>query len=674
MKPSVWTLLCPLLLAATVALARPDAQEPASNSLFDPARHMRVSEVRPGMKGYGLSVFRGTKIDRFDVEVLAVLHNFNPKSDVVLIKCKGANLELTGAVAGMSGSPVYLRDEAGRERMIGAFAYGWPMTKEPVAGVQPIEYMLAMPATKRPATPSDANPATPGTGPAAAGTRDAELSVDQPAARLSWSFAEATGWPNGSKLLEPKAQPLASHDGLREREPSGRLSVDSVNVTRLQPLATPLMVGGISQKTLDAFAPLFSAYGLVPLQAGGSSSAPPGEAPAPLEPGSVMAVPLLTGDADMTAIGTCTDVVGDRVFGFGHPFQNEGSVVLPMGSGRVNSIIPNLMTSFKLGSLTATRGRIVADRSVGVAGELGEPPPTVPIEVRVLYTDGSLDRTYSFRSALHPKFTPLLAGAAIMQSVAGTNDLPQLNTVEYDLTVEFANGRSLRLNNKSVNVNPMTLFTELGTPMVTAAENPFERVPLKKVSGTVRVTPAARDAQILEVNVPKNKYRPGDAVRAFVTYKPFRSPEAIMPVELELPKDLSEGTYQVVFSDWQRYATDELQGKPFRFTAERAGEVFDVLKDVASIRHDALYVRLVRQPDGVAVGRTAMPRLPSSRRQILIGAGRSTTSKFVSSTVKSFPTNHVFTGAADFAITIDRDVKVEPRKPSPLVAPPTTTR
>ena len=54
-----------------------------------PARHMRVSEVRPGMKGYGLSVFYGTKIEKFDVEVVSILKNFNPKCDVVLITCKG---------------------------------------------------------------------------------------------------------------------------------------------------------------------------------------------------------------------------------------------------------------------------------------------------------------------------------------------------------------------------------------------------------------------------------------------------------------------------------------------------------------------------------------------------------------------------------------------------------
>src|SRR5690242_11532807 len=93
-------LLTSLLILAT-ATRWAAAQESASTpSLFDPARHMRVSEVREGMTGYGLSVFKGTRIDRFEVKVVSVLKNFNPKYDVVLIECKGANLEHTGAIAG----------------------------------------------------------------------------------------------------------------------------------------------------------------------------------------------------------------------------------------------------------------------------------------------------------------------------------------------------------------------------------------------------------------------------------------------------------------------------------------------------------------------------------------------------------------------------------------------
>jgi hypothetical protein len=114
---------------------------------FDPQRHMHVSEVKPGMKGYGLSVFRGTTIEKFNVEVVSVFKNFNSKYDVILVMCSGANLEHTGDIAGMSGSPIFLRDENGRDRLVGAFAYGWPLSKDPLAGVQPIEYMLDIPAT-----------------------------------------------------------------------------------------------------------------------------------------------------------------------------------------------------------------------------------------------------------------------------------------------------------------------------------------------------------------------------------------------------------------------------------------------------------------------------------------------------------------------------------------------
>jgi len=108
-----------LLLVVSHTLLSASAKADPAGSLFDPARHMRVSEVRPGMKGYGLSVFLGTKIERFDVEVISVLKNFNPKTDVVLIKFGGDNLEHNLAIAGMSGSPIYLYDDTGKARMIG---------------------------------------------------------------------------------------------------------------------------------------------------------------------------------------------------------------------------------------------------------------------------------------------------------------------------------------------------------------------------------------------------------------------------------------------------------------------------------------------------------------------------------------------------------------------------
>jgi len=254
----------------------------------------------------------------------------------------------------------------------------------------------------------------------------------------------------------------------------------------------------------------------------------------------------------------------------------------------------------------------------------------------------------------------------VLASISGDRDLPQYHTLDYDLAIEFANGRTVRLNNTGVNMQPAELFMELGMPLIAAADNPFERVLVKKISGSIKVTPEAREAQILAINVPKLKYRPGETVKAYLTYRPFRAGESIMPIELELPQDLSDGNYRLVISDWQKYLQDEQLSKPFRFTAENVDEVFAVLDDIGSIRHNAIYARLVRQPDGVAVGRSAMPHLPSSMRNVLLGSGRSNVTPFVSSNVRTIPTQLLMNGSADFALTIDSEIRVEPGGKPPV--------
>jgi hypothetical protein len=643
--PGVAGAQAPSTADAPTATEAPPA---ASGSLFDPSRHMHLSEVHPGMTGYGLSVFKGTKIEKFDVVVLSVLKNFNPKSDVVLIRCKGDLLEHTGSIAGMSGSPIFLKDDQGRYRMIGAFAYGWPLTKDPVAGVQPIEYMLKLPELHVPQIAGNGRSTT-----RPAGGGGAPLPADRRqglSGGMSWSLTDAGLVPFWKPL--PARRTAGDAGGLGA---SPRLGMTN-EPPQLQPLATPLMTSGLSGELMKKVSPLFSAYGLTALQAGGGSADEP---PAKLEPGSALAVPLLSGDVDMTAIGTVTEVLGDRVFGFGHPFNNEGAVQLPMGSGEIHGIIANLQTSFKLGSLTRERGELSTDESVGVAGQIGEVAPTVPIEFHVTYADGTPARTYHFQSAQHPKFTPMLAGVALSDAITGPSELPQYNTLDYDLKLEFANGQTIDIANTTVNASSQQLFSEIGLPLVAASENPFERVAIRKITGNIHISAEARQAQILEVNLPRSKYRAGETVKAFVTYKPFRGDEEILPVELELPHGLAQGTYQLIISDAQRYFQDTQQSEPFRFTADSAKDVFGVLKDVAAIRENAVYLRLLRQPDGVAVGRVALPQLPSSRRQIMLGAGRSNITPFVSSTVKIIPTDRVMSGSAEFAITIDPKAKVE---------------
>src|SRR5712691_7223803 len=101
------------------------------------AETMPLAQIQKGMHGYGLTVFEGTKLEKFDVEILGVLHNIGPGQNLILAKINSPMIRRAGVIAGMSGSPVYIDG-----KVIGALAYSWQFAKEPVAGITPIEEML----------------------------------------------------------------------------------------------------------------------------------------------------------------------------------------------------------------------------------------------------------------------------------------------------------------------------------------------------------------------------------------------------------------------------------------------------------------------------------------------------------------------------------------------------
>ena len=616
-----------MLLMANLGKAGADSQ-PAT--LFDPARHMHVSEVKRGMKGYGLSVFSGTKIEKFDVVVVDVVKNFNPKYDVILIRCPQEFLKNTGPIEGMSGSPIFLYDDTGRARMIGAFAYGWPFSKDCLAGVQPIEYMLQL-------STSHLQPS-----PAVKQVAPAHANGMSTSPRWSLDQVPLQPWNHQTKLAATAYRSMLSG-----------------GVTNMRPLSTPLMTGGASAQTLARIGPLFADSGLVPMQAGNGTGSLSGEADPQIEPGSVLAVPLLTGDMELTAVGTCTERIGTRIFGFGHSFNNEGPIELPVGAGSIAAIVANVETSFKLGFLSTPSGSLLTDQTVGVAGQVGRSAPEVPIELHVVYDDGTVDQTYHFMAALHPKLTPLIASSAVMMALTGQKNLPEYHTVSYDITAEFAGNRSIRLNNTSVSGDGSEIISEIALPLIATSDNPFAFVPLTKLTGTFHVTDVASAAEILSVMVPQTKYEPGDTVRATISYLPFHSEQAVMPVEFKLPRNLPDGQYQFIVSDWTRYLEDERTASPFKFSAENIDELFAVLRDLSTIRHDAIFLRLVRQADGVAVGHTQMPHLPASQVQVMLDSGRSDITPFVTSTVKIAPAGLVISGSAEFTIDVERVGKVE---------------
>src|SRR2546422_4834422 len=96
-----------------------------------------LSEVKPGLKGIGRTVFHGDKVEEFQVEILGVLENIAPKQSAILAKLSGGPLENTGVMGDMTGSPVYVDG-----KMVGAVAFSFPFSKEAIAGITPIQQMV----------------------------------------------------------------------------------------------------------------------------------------------------------------------------------------------------------------------------------------------------------------------------------------------------------------------------------------------------------------------------------------------------------------------------------------------------------------------------------------------------------------------------------------------------
>ena len=231
---------------------------------------LRPEQLSPGMKGYGLSVFKGTKPERFEVEIIGVLRNALPKQDMILIRMGGADLEKHKVIAGMSGSPVYIDG-----KLIGALAYGWTFENDPLAGVTPIHNMMA--ELKLPIV-----------GPS---TINAPVSL-----RRTSSMPAPFALPNAAFAQTPD------------------------DFSSPHPLLTPLSLGGFSSRVLERFASKFTGFGMMPIAAGGGGARALPRRSGDMEPGGAIGVQLIRGDMNATAIGTATYIEKNRILAFGHPF------------------------------------------------------------------------------------------------------------------------------------------------------------------------------------------------------------------------------------------------------------------------------------------------------------------------------------------------------------------
>src|SRR5205814_4881150 len=128
---------------------------------------------------------------------------------------------------------------------------------------------------------------------------------------------------------------------------------------------------GFTPHSLQLLRARCGSSGLVPTQGGGAGArVAEEEKDTPLETGGPLAVSLISGDFDLSGIGTVTHIEGNRVYGWGHPFMSLGGCQLPMMTGYIHTVYPRQTVSFKMGSPLREVGLMHADVSTCIAGWL----------------------------------------------------------------------------------------------------------------------------------------------------------------------------------------------------------------------------------------------------------------------------------------------------------------
>jgi len=642
---------------------------------------MDASELRPGMKGKGYTVFTGTRVEEFQVEILGVMENFFPKGSVILVRMSGGPLAKTGIIAGMSGSPVFVKG-----KLIGAVAYGWRYAKEPICGVTPIREMLSsVPQAKEPrGLPRMAGTRPQGLG----GFRVAENGLPH----LDGEWNRRPFLWNGSRSLMPPRSRLFLPGWAEARRSPLDLSADSrdtalwsldrrlkefqqrqgiadaraapghaspaiptwADASGLRPIATPVMISGADERLMRVVRQSLAPFGMFPVQSGGGGHAGAG---GELKPGAAVGVRLIEGDLDATAIGTVSYRDGNRVLAFGHPMEGAGPINLPMCQATVYAVVPSQQFSFKLAGGGKTVGRFVQDRRFAVAGEIGPSPALIPITVRVARQPDGHRHSYNYSVVDDRNWTWFLTAWAMTASLSRTERTQGELMADVRFQVELA-GREKPLVVQNTFFDDATLdmrLMELGSYLQFLQRNPFQPVHVKRVSLDMTLREERRTAHIESMRVDRDLVKPGHTVEVTVTLKPFQqSARMFKTFQFRVPESLREGSglVLVVCDAWTSLLL-ELFMAPGRFEPTNLDQLLALMEKDEPNNNLVLSV-VVPDQAGLTSRGTALPNLPTSLIPVIGNSNQTGVESMTGHIVLRQPTEWILSGYQMLGVRVDK--------------------
>lgn len=557
---------------------------------------MPLAEVRPGMTGIGRTVFEGSDLQEFKVAILGVLRNIQgPNRNLILARLEGGPLAKTGVAAGMSGSPVYVEG-----RLIGAVAYSiGSFPTEAIAGITPIAEMTDATQMAR-RQPSQ------------------QARIELPVTRESLTAA--------LKLGLGRVDAFAQRPG--DVQVFGLPQAAGAQLgAMLRPISTPLVLSGFEPASVDLLAGAFGAAGFTPVVGGGGAGGQLPLADAPerrmtgaLREGDAVGVSLVGGDLEMGATGTITHIDGDRVYAFGHPFFGLGPAQFPMTRAYVYTMLPSLMSSFKISSMGEIIGTMQQDRATAIAGTLGKGPALIPMSVTLESTreDGGVTkRQFNYSLAHDQAFTPLLAYVALGNTIAAYERQFGAATFAIKSRTRIKGHGDLLVEDVFTGDNATVgAATAVAGPVSMLLANDLEPITVGGMDITVESSETSRSVTIERVWLDEVRPRAGRTVPLKVLTRSYRGEEKISTVPIEIPAHVS-GALTILVTDGRQLNAIEQRDLRRSLQPQSVTQMIRVLNDTR--RNNRIYIRLLNGRPGAVVNGEALTALPPSVLSVLEG-------------------------------------------------------
>jgi hypothetical protein len=537
----------------------------AAKGEMDKSRYIGIDEIKPGMEAYCQTVFEGTKIEKFGLEVVSVIKNISPGRNAILVRGTDERFKHSGPVAGRSGSPVFING-----KMAGALAFGWSFSKDPLYGVTPIAEML------------EVGKGTYKGQAAGAMATDISAPLDLDAA-----------WKAAVNPVLPGREPM----------------------TGMTNLPVPLAVS-LPQCAVDKLSQSLRPLGFMPVAGGamGSNAAAP---EAELAPGSAMALPLVSGDISLSAIGTVTEVTDGKFYAFGHSMLGYGKVELPVGPAYIHTVVANMQSSFKVGNATGITGTLTRDEKAAVYGILGKTPSMIDMRVTVERYNDPCSHVYNCKVAKNETLTPLLVNEAIAGAAYVKGELPPEHTIRYEATIQAKGLPRLSIANISTDMGLNDVSREVVGVANIFINNPYRKVEIESIDVKVSISPKSLASALRAFDVSRTRLKAGETFDASALVYSFRAGSNKYAWQMTVPAEIPAGTYKLMVMGPDAYLKFIQQASPHKFMTNNFDGVMAMISNVLAVRRDRMYAVLLLPPGGLTIERTVLSDLPAGKAVVL---------------------------------------------------------